>query len=183
MATGLRIARGEGPNPLQALQSCSTASRVPGGQPASSQAEGGSASQTPAGKAKAKARAQEDTQALLLKSSLNALQQLRLHHAVLFRTIIGPGEEVKEMLAKHKGAGDLYHQATVGKRGHGLGPPATYVWQATVVAFEEDPRMGPDTKQRLQIHCREFFPLLADDDSEETKRAEAFAIKMLTMGV
>ena len=80
---------------------------------------------------KAKAAATDaDTENLILKGTLNALQQLRLHHACLFQTLIGPNSSVAAVLVATKAAGDDYHKLTVGKTGHGLGGPQGYRDQA-----------------------------------------------------
>ena len=79
--------------------------------------------------------AQDDTQVLTMKASINALQQLRLHHAMLFRTLLGPTSRTAAMLEKAAVAGDNYHKATVGKRGHGLGPPGIHKWTAVMEAM------------------------------------------------
>ena len=69
---------------------------------------------------------------LVIKSCLNSMQQLRLHHSLLMRTFIGPGEELEAILVEQKRVGDLYHEATTKKRGHGLGPPSIHKWAALI---------------------------------------------------
>ena len=112
--------------------------------------------------------AQNDTQVLTMKPSLNALQQLRLHHAMLFCALLGPTSKTAAMLEKAKVAGDNYHKATVGKRGHGLGPPG--------MSLEESlPREARDK-------FKEHFEKIALRPEMAEKQVQS-AVLVLTKGV
>ena len=89
---------------------------------------------------------------LVIKSCLNSMQQLRLHHSFLMRTFIGPGEALEAILLEQKRVGDLYHEATSKKRGHGLGPPSIHKWAALIRSVSGLPAFEEHLKAPLKEH-------------------------------
>ena len=72
----------------------------------------------------------EETEILLVKAALNSLQQLRLHSSLLTTVAMGPLGKLENLMKESKRVGDLYHKATSGERGHGLGSPSATEWFA-----------------------------------------------------
>ena len=55
--------------------------------------------------------------------------------AVLYETFTGPAQHPIMISGRERGR--LYHEATVGRQGQGLGPPAIQIWAEIVIAVTE----------------------------------------------
>ena len=88
---------------------------------------------------------------LLLKGLIKTSRLTRQHQALLLTTLIG-GKEV-HWVSEVKAAGSDYHQLTHGKGGHGLGPPAPFLWAAfchSVVENYQGATLTKETQDQLK---------------------------------
>ena len=123
---------------------------------------------------------------LLLMSAVQSARKHREHTANIYRVLIGPTTSSIQAAQQQN---EIYHKATVGQSGHGLGSPAPLAWAVYVVSRVEKMLGATLTQANVPEAPGEWVPvfkvirqfLLAPEGGDETalKRARLQAKEYL----
>ena len=91
---------------------------------------------------------------------------------------MGPLDKLENLMKESKRVGDLYHKATSGKRGHGLGSPSVTKWVALITELSKLERGPAEEIKALTEHRAEYFEVEQNGEEADEDFTERFGLNM-----